>query len=166
MSSNSGRTPEKRVDDVADLGRILEVSVDDGEQILDFARIDAHVLGSPLERNVRRADERKVALIGIDENHPLVAVLQKIGLVAVPELTRDDMTALDEPDATLGVAARPMQNVLDPRTRSVDDHLAGRGRAIGRRSRLRKSTRHCRLRVAPMSSDVLVNTAPPRLRRR
>ena len=36
------------------------------------------------------------------------------------------MAALDEPDAARGVAARPMQNILDPGARSVDENLSGR----------------------------------------
>ncbi len=126
LSSNKGRTPENEFDDLSDLGRSREIPLDDGEKIFDFALVDAHVLGSPFERDVRGSDQGEVAFVGVDENHALVAVLKQIGLVAAPEFTRDNMAALDEPDATRGVSACPMQNVFDPGAGSVDKNLSGR----------------------------------------
>ena len=93
-----GAYARKRGDDLSNFGCVLEVAVDDGEEIFDLAPLDAYILGSPLERNIRSSDQGKIALIGIDENYPLISVLKQISLVAIPEFTRDNVAPLDEPN--------------------------------------------------------------------
>ena len=53
-------------------GRLPEIAVEDLEQIVDLALVDRDVLGPRPRRDVGGADQRQIALIGIDEDHPLV----------------------------------------------------------------------------------------------
>src|SRR6202008_4740559 len=86
------------------------------------------ILRLALDGDVGGADQREVALIGVHENDPLVVVLQQIGLVALPELPRDQMAALDQTDAAAaGRAGETLQSLLDPRTGGVDDATRGDG---------------------------------------
>ena len=84
----------------------LEVAVDDAQQIVDLVVVDGDVLRRALEGDVGRADQRQVALVGVDEDHALVVVLQEIGLRPVPELAHDEMAALDQAHAPRRIARR------------------------------------------------------------
>ena len=103
-------------------GRLREVAVEHAQQVVDLAGVDRGVLGTAFDRDVGGADQREVALVGVDEDHPLVGVLQQVGLAALPELAGDQMAALDQPHAPAAVdAQRPAEHLLDPGAGSVDD---------------------------------------------
>ena len=75
------------------------IAVDRAEQVGDFVFVGRDVLGLAAIGNVGGADQAEIALIGVDEDHPLVVVLQQIGLRPVPELRDHDVAALDQPHA-------------------------------------------------------------------
>src|SRR3546814_13657850 len=56
-----------------------------------FRSGDRHLIGVGILRNVGGADQVVIALIGIDEDHPLIGVLDQIGLRAVIEPAHDQI---------------------------------------------------------------------------
>ena len=111
-------------DDVLAPQLLLEVAVHRRDQVVDLGLVRRHVLGPALVADVGGADQREIALVGVDEDHPLVVVLHQVGLPPLPELRHDDVAALDQPDVAAGVGARdPADEVVHPRAGGVDDHL-------------------------------------------
>ena len=99
----------------------LEVAVDHLEQIVDLAGVGGDVLGPPFIGNVGRADQREIVLVGIDEDHALVAVLDEIGLPALPEFRHDDVAALDQADVARRVQpGHAADHVIDPGAGGID----------------------------------------------
>src|SRR5439155_26527261 len=94
-----GPDPGKGLHDIAAPELPLAVAIDHGKEIIDFAIVDGDVFWSAFIRNVGGADEAEIVLIGIDEDYPLVVILEKIGLWPIPEFRHYDMAALDEADA-------------------------------------------------------------------
>ena len=124
------------VDDLVLGDRRLEIAVHGGEQIVDLALVDRHVLGAALIGNVGGADQRHVAFIGVDEDHPLVGVLEEIGLRPLPELRHDDVAALDEAHAARRVGAgNAVDDILHPRPRRIGDGPGAHLRLSCRRPR-------------------------------
>ena len=64
----------------------LEIAVHRRDQVVDLVLVGGDILRAPLIGDVRGADQRLVALIGVDEDHPLVGVLDEIGIRTLPEV--------------------------------------------------------------------------------
>ncbi|MCY1301146.1 hypothetical protein D9M70_507400 [compost metagenome] len=110
------------IDDIVRGQLLLEVAVYRLQQIANLVAVGRYVLRPAFIGDVRRADQRQIVLIGVDEDHPLVRVLDQIGLPPLPELRHDDMAALDQPNAAAGVEpGDPANDVVDPRPGGIDD---------------------------------------------
>ena len=102
-------------------GRVAEVAGEHAQKVGGLRRRRCGVLRPALDRDVGGPDQGEVALVGVDEDHPLVGVLQQVGVVAVPELAGDEVAALDQAHTSAAVDAhRPPQHLLDPGAGGVD----------------------------------------------
>src|SRR5690606_28521383 len=119
----------KAVEDVLRPELALEPAVHNATEVGDLRPAHLHPLGPLLVGNVRGADQQVIALIGIDEDHPAVVVLEEIGLASRVALAHDDVAAPDKPHAFW---ARPAQDagkhLVDPGAGCIDQ--AARGNAV------------------------------------
>ena len=79
---------------------------------------------------------REVALVGDDEDDPLVGVLQDVGVLALVEPRHDDVAALDQPHAFAGLdRPSPSRSTLSTQGPAALTRMRARDRlARGRRS--------------------------------
>src|SRR4051794_5453737 len=123
--------PRKGMSHVLPSQLVTGVAVHRRDQIIDLGRIDRDIVHLPFIGDIRRADETEIAFIRIDEDDPLVMVLEQIGLGSAPELRHDDVAALDQPHAAPRIhTGDPAEDILDPRPGGVDEH-AGLGANLG-----------------------------------
>ena len=100
----------------------LEIAVHGGQQVIDLVLAHGDILGPSFIGHVGRADQSLVAFIGVDEDDPLVVVLDQIGLLARPPFRHDDVAALDQPDLAAGIGPGDIvDDIADPWPRAVDD---------------------------------------------
>ena len=104
---------------------MAHIAVDHPQQIEPLGFVDRDILGGAVERDVGGADQAKIALVRIDENHPLIVVLQEIGLFSLPEFAGDDMAALHQPHVFARLASGdPVEDALDPRAGGIHQRAA------------------------------------------
>ena len=73
---------------------------------------------------IRRADQRKFALIGNGENNPLIVVLQHVGAVMLIEPRHHDVRPLHQPHLGLRRTTHDIaEHLPHPRPSCVDQHF-------------------------------------------
>ncbi len=121
------KRPDARItpNDILAPERRCQVAIDRGNEVLGLGLRNPRRLVQRIDRDVGRADQRELILVGDHEDHALVRVLQEIGVRFAVDAWNDDMAALDQPYCCVQLhIERLAQDPLDPGPRRVD-HAAG-----------------------------------------
>ena len=113
--ADAGIAPDRHIG--GDL--FAEVGAGGAAEVFDFIGAGADARGVAFEVEVGGADERKILLVGDQEEDAAVGVLEDVAGVVVVELAHDDVAALDQPDRRRHVGA-------DDRTGNLRHPGAGR----------------------------------------
>ena len=111
--------------DIRAIKLFFEIAVYSGDEIFNFRLIRLHLFRRACVGNIRRANQRLIALIGVDENHAFVMVLHQIGLLPLPEFGHDNMAAFNQSYTSGAVASGHSANdIVHPRTSRIDEQFS------------------------------------------
>ena len=109
------------MDDLLRTDGRAEDAEDGAAEIFDLCGVDGDVGRVAFERDVGRADEREVLLIGQDKDDAAIVVLEDVAVRAVVEAADNQVAAFDQAGVG-GIRARmTRQDLGDPGSGGVDD---------------------------------------------